>query len=72
MFFHNIVTGGTVRQCILNSDEGNTYDITAARYRDTGDVVKVDSQGHLFYVGRKDRQIKRNGQRVNLDEIKMV
>lgn len=35
----------------------------------TGDLVRYDDDGNLIYMGRKDAQIKLNGQRVELGEI---
>jgi hypothetical protein len=35
----------------------------------TGDIVKMDCQGLIYYQGRKDHQIKINGQRIELGEI---
>ncbi len=35
----------------------------------TGDLVKKDAEGNLVFLGRKDRQIKVRGYRVELDEI---
>lgn len=35
----------------------------------TGDLVRYNSDGTLNYVGRKDMQVKINGQRVELSEI---
>ncbi len=35
----------------------------------TGDLVKMGKDGNYIYVGRKDRQIKSRGYRVELDEI---
>ncbi|CAF3766289.1 unnamed protein product, partial [Adineta steineri] len=35
----------------------------------TGDVVRMDSNGLLYYQGRKDHQIKLHGQRIELGEI---
>ncbi len=35
----------------------------------TGDLVKQESDGNLSFLGRKDRQIKTRGFRVELDEI---
>ncbi|CAF4141952.1 unnamed protein product, partial [Adineta steineri] len=35
----------------------------------TGDLVKIDDNGLLYYQGRKDHQIKLHGQRIELCEI---
>jgi amino acid adenylation domain-containing protein len=42
-----------------------------AFYR-TGDLVQLDAQGNYRYLGRKDRQIKTRGYRVELDEIEVA
>jgi amino acid adenylation domain-containing protein len=38
----------------------------------TGDLVKLDSNGYYRYFGRKDRQIKTRGYRVELDEVEVA
>jgi L-proline---[L-prolyl-carrier protein] ligase len=38
----------------------------------TGDLVYQDGQGYYRYLGRKDRQIKTRGYRVELDEIEVA
>jgi len=38
----------------------------------TGDLVKVDEDGDLFFLGRKDAEVKISGYRVNLKEIENV
>jgi amino acid adenylation domain-containing protein len=38
----------------------------------TGDLVQLDEQGYYRYLGRKDRQIKTRGYRVELDEIEVA
>ncbi|KPI55146.1 hypothetical protein KW94_03860 [Clostridioides difficile] len=38
----------------------------------TSDLAKIDSDGNIFFVGRKDDQIKIRGFRVELGEIKHV
>lgn len=35
----------------------------------TGDLVRYNSEGSLLFIGRKDRQVKLRGQRVELSEI---
>lgn len=35
----------------------------------TGDLVKKDGEGDLYYLGRKDAQVKLNGFRIELHEI---
>jgi acyl-coenzyme A synthetase/AMP-(fatty) acid ligase len=42
------------------------------RFYRTGDLVQVDSDGNYRYLGRKDRQIKTRGYRVELDEIEVA
>ena len=38
----------------------------------TGDLVRIDESGNLLFLGRKDRQIKVRGNRIELDEIEAV
>ena len=40
--------------------------------RDSGDCGYISDSGKLYYIGRTDRQIKRNGIRMNLDHIQQV
>lgn len=42
-----------------------------AFYR-TGDLVQLDHDGNYRYLGRKDRQIKTRGYRVELDEVEVA
>ncbi|CAF3473432.1 unnamed protein product [Rotaria socialis] len=44
-------------------------DIDGNLFYRTGDIVKVDDQGLIHYVGRKDFQVKLHGQRIELGEI---
>lgn len=41
----------------------------AARWYNTGDVVRWDPQDGFIYVGRNDRMVKRRGYRIELGEI---
>jgi acyl-CoA synthetase (AMP-forming)/AMP-acid ligase II len=38
----------------------------------TGDLVKQDQQGCIYYLGRRDHQVKINGYRVELQEIDLA
>ena len=38
----------------------------------TGDLVQLDADGNYRYLGRKDRQIKTRGYRVELDEVEIA
>jgi acyl-coenzyme A synthetase/AMP-(fatty) acid ligase len=42
------------------------------RYYRTGDLFRRDRQGTLHFLGRKDRQIKIRGHRLELDEVEAV
>lgn len=46
--------------------------IPGSRVYLTGDVGRMDEHGRLFFVGRKDFQVKIGGMRIELDEIKAV
>ncbi|KAH7081202.1 hypothetical protein BKA63DRAFT_549944 [Paraphoma chrysanthemicola] len=41
----------------------------ASRMYKSGDLVRYNSDGSISYIGRKDTQIKLNGQRIELGEI---
>jgi acyl-coenzyme A synthetase/AMP-(fatty) acid ligase len=38
----------------------------------TGDLARIDEHGRFLYLGRKDRQVKFMGNRVELDEIEVA
>lgn len=62
--------GGCDRQCLID-DECHKSDIVP-KFRDSGDFVRIDSEGRIIYIGRKDRQVKRNGCRLHLGEIEKI
>lgn len=42
------------------------------RYYRTGDLVQKSNDGLLYFIGRKDRQIKIRGYRLELDEVELA
>ncbi|KAK7495282.1 hypothetical protein BaRGS_00013464 [Batillaria attramentaria] len=63
--------GGSERVCLLDDE---TEDILTGDvvWRPTGDLGRVDESGRIFCLGRNDRQIKRNGKRLNLSTLQQV
>ncbi|XP_059923034.1 beta-alanine-activating enzyme isoform X2 [Gadus macrocephalus] len=59
--------GGQERVCLI--DDEST--MVPGTMRATGDWVEMEGK-HLHYLGRRDRLVKRNGQRVNLDTVQQV
>lgn len=60
--------GGNGRVCCL----GNETMLVPGTVRDSGDVGYIDGTGLIHVTGRRDRQIKRCGHRINLDLIQQV
>jgi amino acid adenylation domain-containing protein len=44
----------------------------STRYYRTGDIVRLNEDGDLVYVSRRDHQVKINGQRIELEEIEAI
>jgi acyl-coenzyme A synthetase/AMP-(fatty) acid ligase len=44
-------------------------EIDGRRWYRTGDVAEEDDSGHIYFLGRKDQEIKFHGYRINLLEI---
>ncbi|KAK5869916.1 hypothetical protein PBY51_024593 [Eleginops maclovinus] len=62
-----VFIGGEDRVCLLDDEQT----VVPGTMRATGDWVNVkDTQ--LYYLGRRDRIIKRHGKRVNLDSLQQL
>uniref|UniRef100_A0A3Q1ALR7 Carrier domain-containing protein n=1 Tax=Amphiprion ocellaris TaxID=80972 RepID=A0A3Q1ALR7_AMPOC len=62
-----VFIGGENRVCLLDDEDA----VVAGTMRATGDRATVEDT-QLYYQGRKDRMVKRNGKRVNLDSLQQV
>ncbi|XP_008280210.1 beta-alanine-activating enzyme [Stegastes partitus] len=62
-----VFIGGKDRVCLLDDEDA----VVAGTMRATGDWVTV-KDAQLYYQGRKDRMIKRNGKRVNLHSLQQL
>ncbi|XP_055491682.1 beta-alanine-activating enzyme isoform X2 [Leucoraja erinacea] len=62
-----VFIGGKERVCFLNDE----ITVSPGTMRATGDWVIV-KDGQMYYLGRRDNQIKRHGKRVNLESIQLV
>ncbi|OAL51558.1 acetyl-CoA synthetase-like protein [Pyrenochaeta sp. DS3sAY3a] len=54
---------------IMDPEWARTAGPTGRRFYCTGDLVQYTSDGEMMYLGRKDSQVKLNGQRIELGEI---
>ncbi|XP_071343014.1 beta-alanine-activating enzyme [Trachinotus anak] len=62
-----VFIGGEDRVCLLDEEEA----VVPGTMRATGDWVNV-KDAQLYYLGRRDRLIKRHGKRVNLDSLQQL
>ncbi|XP_072246044.1 beta-alanine-activating enzyme [Leuresthes tenuis] len=62
-----VFIGGENRVCLLDDEDS----VTSGTMRATGDWVNVQ-EGQLYYQGRRDRMIKRNGKRLSLDSLQQL
>ncbi|HRV06761.1 MAG TPA: AMP-binding protein [Candidatus Saccharicenans sp.] len=72
-----IVRGPTVMQGYWRDEKLTRKVFRPGRYPEerwlqTGDIFRQDENGLLYYVGRRDRQIKSFGHRINPSEIERV
>jgi amino acid adenylation domain-containing protein len=68
----NLATGyyrDVQRTAELFMDRPQWASETSHRFYKTGDLVRQSVDGSLIFMGRKDTQVKINGQRVELEEI---
>lgn len=66
------VSGDGVSEGYLNRDNLNKkcfFIQNGVRFYKTGDIVKTDLEGNIYFQGRNDNQIKFNGYRIELEEI---
>lgn len=59
--------GGEERICFLDDE----ITVPLGTMRETGDFVRVQN-AKLFFLGRKDNQIKRHGKRFNIECLQQV
>ncbi|XP_056620540.1 beta-alanine-activating enzyme isoform X2 [Triplophysa dalaica] len=62
-----VFIGGQERVCLLDDEKT----VVRGAMRATGDWVQVRNS-HLYFLGRKDRLVKRFGQRVHLDALQQT
>ncbi|XP_054488650.2 beta-alanine-activating enzyme isoform X1 [Agelaius phoeniceus] len=62
-----IFIGGEERVCFLDDE----ITVPLGTMRETGDFVRVEN-AKLFFLGRKDNQIKRHGKRFNTEYLQQV
>ncbi|XP_054845846.1 beta-alanine-activating enzyme [Eublepharis macularius] len=62
-----VFIGGEERVCFLNDE----VILPAGTMRATGDFVRV-KEGEMFFLGRKDNQIKRHGKRLNIEYVQQL
>ncbi|KAF3835112.1 hypothetical protein F7725_027670 [Dissostichus mawsoni] len=62
-----VFIGGEDRVCLLDDEQT----VASGTMRATGDWVNVEDT-QLYYLGRRDRMIKRHGKRVNLDSLQQL
>ncbi|MFK3865832.1 amino acid adenylation domain-containing protein [Pseudoalteromonas rhizosphaerae] len=71
-----VVSGYSLFSGYLDNQQATasaTYvDETGVAYYRTGDIVSVMADGNLYYIGRKDNQIKHNGYRIDLDAVSSI
>jgi len=64
-----MIGGPAVGSGYFENEVGTFLEVGGAKIYRTGDRGFQDPQGNLFFLGRKDQQIKINGQRIELSRI---
>ncbi|MCZ3394171.1 AMP-binding protein, partial [Enterococcus faecium] len=67
-----VLSGPSVSKGYLNNPEKTDeafFEYEGQRAYKTGDLVKIDDTGMLYYHGRTDFQIKLHGYRIELEEV---
>nr|CAH7727624.1 unnamed protein product [Callosobruchus chinensis] len=64
-----IFIGSSTRICYI--DDENPKNLTGTIYRATGDIGKVSEKG-VYFISRKNKIIKRFGQKINLGTIENI
>jgi amino acid adenylation domain-containing protein len=72
-----VVRGGHVMQGYWRNDEATARVLKQGRYPwervlHTGDLFRMDEEGYLYFVGRKDDILKSRGEKVSPKEIENV
>jgi len=72
-----VVRGGHVMQGYWRNEEATARTLRPGRYPwekvlHTGDLFRMDEEGYLYFVGRKDDIIKSRGEKVSPKEIENV
>ncbi|XP_055779011.1 beta-alanine-activating enzyme isoform X1 [Salvelinus fontinalis] len=62
-----VFIGGMDRVCLLDDE----VTVAPGTMRSTGDWVQIRDT-HLYFLGRRDRLVKRHGQRLHLDTLQQV
>ncbi|KAJ1530778.1 hypothetical protein ONE63_005631 [Megalurothrips usitatus] len=62
---------GSLRR-VCEIDDEICADYSLPVFRPTGDIVEIEADGNIYYVGRKNLVIKRWGHRVNLENIEDI
>ncbi len=67
-----LVSGPSIFNGYYNSDINPFVEVSGVKYYNTGDLVKIDEDGVMFFLGRVKRFIKIGGEMVSLPAIESV